>query len=231
MACGILVPWPGIQAESPTLEGRFLTPGSLGKPLGWGFPKGMLVVVFNLAVCQLWRVRCWNLQWKLLDCLSCLFMLSFSLCGLELSCVFVCAVTYSCVLTLCRKRPFSINIPCLHICLVWYQGSHSNSLVLSVCRICLSSSFSFHPLCVFNVKLPSLWCPSVPSLVTWALAMGQVSPLGCPCCPLIITFLSWGVLCTDPLLLCQLLENLWMVVLAGKSCLLWHLPCGDFLFP
>ena len=31
MACGILVPWPRIKPESPTLEGRFLTTGPQGK--------------------------------------------------------------------------------------------------------------------------------------------------------------------------------------------------------
>ena len=131
-----------------------------------------------------------------------------------------------------RKCPFSSNIPCLHICLVCCQGNHSSSLVLSVCRVCLPSSFSFHPLRVFNVKLRSLCYPSVPSLVTWALAAGQVSPLGCPCHPLVITLPSWGVLCVDipfPLLLCPLLEYMWMVVLAGKSCFtlasaIWWFP-------
>ena len=29
--CGILVPWPGSKPASPTLEGRFLTPGLPGK--------------------------------------------------------------------------------------------------------------------------------------------------------------------------------------------------------
>ena len=32
-ACGILVPWPGIEPESPALQGRLLTPGSPGKSL------------------------------------------------------------------------------------------------------------------------------------------------------------------------------------------------------
>ena len=30
-ACGILFPWPGIERESPALQGRFLTTGPLGK--------------------------------------------------------------------------------------------------------------------------------------------------------------------------------------------------------
>ena len=30
-ACGILFPWPGIEPESPALQGRFLTTGPLGK--------------------------------------------------------------------------------------------------------------------------------------------------------------------------------------------------------
>ena len=30
-ACEILVPWPGIEPMSPAFQGRFLTPGSLGK--------------------------------------------------------------------------------------------------------------------------------------------------------------------------------------------------------
>ena len=32
MACGILVPQPRIEPESPALQGRFLTPGPPGKP-------------------------------------------------------------------------------------------------------------------------------------------------------------------------------------------------------
>ena len=32
-AYGVLVPWPGINAESPALEGRFLTTGPPGKSL------------------------------------------------------------------------------------------------------------------------------------------------------------------------------------------------------
>ena len=49
-ACGILVPWPGIKPMSPTLEGRFLTMGPLGKsfwlslypqnPLEWHSSSG-----------------------------------------------------------------------------------------------------------------------------------------------------------------------------------------------
>ena len=33
VACGILVPWPGIKPVSPALEGRFLTTGPPGKSL------------------------------------------------------------------------------------------------------------------------------------------------------------------------------------------------------
>ena len=33
VACGILVPWPGIKPVSPALEGRFLTTGPRGKSL------------------------------------------------------------------------------------------------------------------------------------------------------------------------------------------------------
>ena len=32
-ACGVLVPWPGIDATSPALGGRVLVPGSPGSPL------------------------------------------------------------------------------------------------------------------------------------------------------------------------------------------------------
>ena len=32
-ACGILVPWPGIEPASPALEGKILTSGCPGKPL------------------------------------------------------------------------------------------------------------------------------------------------------------------------------------------------------
>ena len=34
-ACGILVPWPGIEPASPALEGRFLATGPPGKSLHW----------------------------------------------------------------------------------------------------------------------------------------------------------------------------------------------------
>ena len=37
MACGILVPQPGIELESPVLQGGFLTPGSPGKSHLWLF--------------------------------------------------------------------------------------------------------------------------------------------------------------------------------------------------
>ena len=37
MACGILVPQPGIKPTSPALQGRFLTAEPLGKSLGWVF--------------------------------------------------------------------------------------------------------------------------------------------------------------------------------------------------
>ena len=36
-ACGILVPWPGIESTSPALEGEFLTTGPLGKSLNTAF--------------------------------------------------------------------------------------------------------------------------------------------------------------------------------------------------
>ena len=35
MACGILVPWPGIRPASPALEGRFPTTGPQGKSPRW----------------------------------------------------------------------------------------------------------------------------------------------------------------------------------------------------
>ena len=46
-ACGSnLVPWPGVESISPTLQGRFLTTGPLGK-----FP----VSTFASALCLLWK--------------------------------------------------------------------------------------------------------------------------------------------------------------------------------
>ena len=45
VACGILVPLPGIEPMFPALEGRFLTPGPPGKPPGMCY--------YFLKVCHL----------------------------------------------------------------------------------------------------------------------------------------------------------------------------------
>ena len=50
VACGILVPQPGIEPTSPTLEGRFLITGPPGK-----FPK-LLILILILRM-RKWRPR------------------------------------------------------------------------------------------------------------------------------------------------------------------------------
>ena len=44
MACGILVPPPGIEPMSPALQGGFLTTGPLGKSLFFVFILAALVL-------------------------------------------------------------------------------------------------------------------------------------------------------------------------------------------
>ena len=45
-ACGILAPWPGIQATTPMLEGEVLTAGPPGKSLWHSFELNMIVLVY-----------------------------------------------------------------------------------------------------------------------------------------------------------------------------------------
>ena len=47
MACGLLVPWPGIEPSSPALEDRVLTTGPPGK-------SQIHIIVRNLGYFQVW---------------------------------------------------------------------------------------------------------------------------------------------------------------------------------
>ena len=50
MACGILVPQPGMEPMSPALEGRFLTTGPPGKSLEYFFFKSDFIETENALV-------------------------------------------------------------------------------------------------------------------------------------------------------------------------------------
>ena len=56
VACGILVPRPGIELMSPALEGRFLTTGPTGKSLLGLFLNSFLFIahIFQASVFFFW---------------------------------------------------------------------------------------------------------------------------------------------------------------------------------
>ena len=55
LACRILVSWPGIEPESPGLQGRFLTTGPPGKSWCGFFSCGMRTFSYGMRDLVLWR--------------------------------------------------------------------------------------------------------------------------------------------------------------------------------
>ena len=68
LACGILVPWPGIEPAYPALQGGFLATGPLGKSLMFFFYLYFLFLETSLYI--IWSISYWGLSVFLTICMN-----------------------------------------------------------------------------------------------------------------------------------------------------------------